>query len=168
MTAVRVTLVVLVMLLAQLLLGARVEIFGVRPELLLLLAIVVGLTAPHDHSVVLAFGIGLFVDLNLSEGLLGVAALSYALVTAAISSVGGQLSRSLMWGNAVLVGGATAVGVIGQTALGRLLGVGQLGWTEALVVAVVAGILNAVLSAPAVWCLSWAWGPANQLTEVSP
>jgi len=137
---------------------SSLSLFGVRPELALLLAVAAGVAAGPDRGAVVGFSLGLAYDLFLQTPL-GMSALIYALVAHAAGTVQLQMASQRRSTRMLFLGVGTAVGVVAWALIGRLLdtvstGVGHLAW-----VAVVAGVVNSLVGVPAIRLWRWVFAP---------
>lgn len=134
---------------------AAIRIVEVRPELTLLVAVAAGLVAGSERGAVVGFLAGLLTDVFLPTPL-GLTALTFALVAFAVGMVQSSIVRSAWWITPVVAFLASAAGVLLYVLLGAILGRSQFVGLHALVVAGVAGGLNAVLSPLVVKAMAWA------------
>ncbi|HEX3946224.1 MAG TPA: rod shape-determining protein MreD [Acidimicrobiales bacterium] len=158
--ALKVLLVVFVTLLVQSTIGVDISIFGVHPDLLLLLPIAAGMAGNAEEGAVMGFVAGLAADLLLPTPF-GLSALVGCLVGFAVGYSTGAITREVWWFPAVVALAASAVGVMLYAVMGAVLGQEQfLDLNLAALVGVVA-VVNALLAAPAVRAVTWALGPAS-------
>lgn len=153
----RVALVALVVMVLQVSMISQVTIFGVRGNIILLLAIAAALETDASRGAIAGFGIGLAFDLLLDTPV-GLSALTLALVGYGVGSAKDVVLRSSRLINLALVAVASAAGTLLYAVLAVVLGVTVEAGTLPAIVAVIAAV-NALLSAPLRWALRWAYGP---------
>ncbi len=147
MTTLRLALVMLVAVVVQVTVFVDFRVFGVAPELLVLVAVIVGyLTGPKTGSTA-AFVIGLLWDIYLPTPL-GLAAIVFAVVAYGVASVKELLNETTLQ-FVVIVAFGTFSAITGYALLGEVMGQRGLVNIEMLRVALVATLLNA-LAAPMV------------------
>lgn len=159
--AARVSFVLVVALTLQLSIGAEIELFGARGDLMLLVAIAAGLATGPERSATLGFATGIAYDLMLQTPF-GLSALTYGLVAFLAGSLQDAVLRAAWWipvGTAVA---ASAVGVILYGVFGTVVGEDLVGWSLLRVAAVVA-VLNGLLTLPVVRVVRWATGTTDGL-----
>lgn len=155
MSPLKVGVVAVVTVVIQLTVFVDVRVAGVAPELLVLLAVLAGFLGGPDRGPTVAFAIGALWDIYLPTPL-GLSAIVFALVAFAVGSVEAGLfhdSRVQVW---VLAGGGTMAAVIGYALLGEVVGQRGLIDLAMLKVAVLAGIMNALLAPLVVPVMRWA------------
>jgi len=154
-TALRMAVVFLAALILQVTLFIDVRVAGVAPELMALIAAAAAITAGPQRGSVTAFIAGLLWDVFLPTPL-GLSAVSFALVAYAVGLVTAGLLKGARSQAALLVAGATAASLVLYALLGEL--VGQSGLLEPGLarVAVMAALLNGMLSYAAVPLVRWA------------
>jgi rod shape-determining protein MreD len=131
--------------------------FQVGADGLLLVAVCAGLAGGARTGAWTGFGTGLLADCFLATPF-GLSALVNGLVGWAVGSVAGRLLRPGFWVLPGTVFGASAGGVVLFATLGAVLGEEGLGSGRLLGVALMVGLLNALLG-PAVLALTrWAVG----------
>jgi rod shape-determining protein MreD len=147
----RITIFILIAILIQTALGSDLRIFQVAPDLMVVIVICAGLTGGTEAGAWVGFCTGLLTDMFLTSTPVGLSALTYCLIGAAI----GALRASVLQDHrallpvAALVGTAVAVilfvgagDVLGQT---QLLGAGR-SWLIRVVV--IESLWSAVLAFP--------------------
>ncbi len=137
------------------------RIFGVHPDLMLLVAVAAGLIGGPSRGAVVGFVSGLLVDLLL-PGRLGTSALAFSLVGFGVGVAGESLMRSA---KAILVGlvvAGSAAGVVVYAGLAHLLGAGSLGDPRLLEIVVIVAVFNGLVCLPVLYLAQWAEdaGPA--------
>lgn len=154
----RVVLLVTFALVLQLAVLDDVRVAGVRPELMILLPVVVGLVAGPERGAVVGFVAGLAVDL-FAETPFGLSSLTYSIVGYATGMVQSSVIRSVWW----ITPATAAIGTAAGTGLYALTGlvVGQRGMVEAglVVVVLVVGLINALLAVPLTRIATWSFKP---------
>ena len=155
----RTALVVFVALLMQVCLFGRTPVFGVTADVLLLVAIGVGLAGGPERGAVVGFAAGLLFDCTVSTPF-GLSALVYACVGYGVGGLQHTLLGSTWWTLSVVAGMVSAAGVVGYGVLGAMTG--NLAWLgpRTLVVALVVGLLNTVQSVVALPVTRWSQGGA--------
>jgi rod shape-determining protein MreD len=137
--------------------GIDLGVFGVHPELMLLLAICGGLTGGAARGAEVGFFAGLLADLFL-QGSLGVSALSFALVGFGVGSVADAVlrtSRAISVGITVV---ASASGMLLYAAVGQLLGQRTMSDPRLWTIIGIVSLFNAVLCLPVLALARWAEG----------
>ena len=155
MRAARFGAILLVVLLLQTSLIAKLSIFGVRGDVVMLLPIVAGIVAGSDRGAMVGFAAGLSFDLLLQTPF-GLSALTYCLVGYAVGLLQGGVIRSAWWIPVVSAFGASAGGIVVFAVLGKVLG--QDGFIDGRLpkIAVIVALLNALLVLPALRIGRWA------------
>ena len=128
---------------------------GVAPDLMLLLAIVVGIVGGPSRGAVLGFTSGLALDLFLQTPL-GLSALVFSLVGYGVGSVQSGILRSSWWIPLATAFGASVMGEVLYAVSAAVVGHPQLLNLNLLLIVAVVGALNAVLSPVALRVVSWA------------
>jgi rod shape-determining protein MreD len=131
--------------------------FHVGADGLLLIAVCAGLASGARTGAWVGFGTGLLADCFLATPF-GLSALANGLVGWAVGSLAGRLLRPGSWVVPSTVFGASAGGVVLFAALGALLGEGGLASGRLLGVALLVGLLNALLEPMALAATRWAVG----------
>lgn len=156
---IRICLLLLVAVLVQTAVGANLRIVGVAPDLMVILVICAGLTGGAEAGAWVGFWAGLLTDMFLTSTPVGLSALTYCLVGAAVGALRASVlqERKLLVPITALVGTAGAVllfvaagDVLGQT---QLMGGGR-SWLIRVVV--VESLWSAVLSLPFGYLYAWA------------
>lgn len=163
----RVGLVVLLCLFIQQGLLLEVTFFGVRADVLLLVAIVAGARAGAEEGAILGFVAGVISDL-FAQTPLGLSALSYSIVGFTVGMVQTSVLRTSWWIGPLTAATASAAGVILFAVAGAVIGQGYLVDQRLAVVAAGVALMNAAL-APIVGRLgSWAYSGRAERTYVTP
>jgi rod shape-determining protein MreD len=132
---------------------------GVRPDLMLLLALGAGLVGGPEQGAVGGFAAGFLTDLFLQSTPLGLAALTYCLIGFSVGALRVNFlpERRLLSPAVALVG--TGCGVVLFTVIGAMVGQSQLthgGLHHLARIAVIEAVLNAILSYPVIPLSRWA------------
>jgi rod shape-determining protein MreD len=150
----RIGMVLVVAILVQTAVGSDLRVAGVAPDLMVLVTICAGLVGGAESGAWVGFWAGLIADLFLTSTPLGLSALAYCLIGAAVGALRtGVLPESRLIVPAAAVAG-TAVGLVLWVGLGDMLGQAQLldagrSWLIRVVVAEAAWAL--VLAFPVHW-----------------
>jgi rod shape-determining protein MreD len=155
----RIGLLLFFTVLVQTTLGSDLRIGGVTPDLMVLMVVCAGMTGGAEAGAWVGFWAGLITDMFLTSTPVGLSALTYCLVGAAIGALraGVLQERRLLVPVAAFVGTATAVLVF--VAVGDVLGQSQLlaaGRAWLVRVAVVEALWSTVLAVPVILVYSWA------------
>jgi rod shape-determining protein MreD len=126
----------------------------IRPDALLLFAVVAGIVGGSERGALVAFGVGLVADLFVQTPL-GLSALTYALVAFAVGSLQAGLIRSSWWITPLTALLGSAAGVVLFVVIGAVLGQTQLVSGEVPVIVAVVASMNAVLSLPVLALARW-------------
>ncbi len=150
----RIGLVLLVAILVQTALGNDLRVDGVAPDLMLLVTICAGLAGGAEAGAWVGFWAGLISDLFLTSTPLGLSALTYCLVGAAVGALRTAVlpESRLITPAAALIG--TGAAVLFWVALGDVLGQSQLldaGRSWLIRVAAVEAGWATVLALPVAW-----------------
>lgn len=158
MSSLRLGLLILVALVVQVTVFADVRISGVAPELLVLFAVMLGFWAGPQRGPTAAFVIGLLWDIYLPTPL-GLSAIVFAMVAFAVGTGGAELFRDSKVQLAAIAGIGTLGAVTGYALLGEVMGQRGLVDLEMLRVALIAGLINALLAPLTKPLVAWALGP---------
>jgi rod shape-determining protein MreD len=122
----RITILMVVAILVQTTLGDDLRVAGVAPDLMVLVAICAGLTGGAESGALVGFWAGLIADLTLTATPVGLSALTYCLIGAAVGALRTGLlpEARLVVPAAALFG--TAAAVVLWVGLGDMLGQSQL------------------------------------------
>ena len=153
---VRVGLVLAVTLFVHLTLLSRVRIQDVRPDALLLVALMAGLTAGPERGAVVGFCAGLLADLFLQSPF-GLSALAYSLVGFAVGSLQSGILRATWWIPVVTAAGASAAGIVLFGVLGAMVGQPDFVSPRLALIAALVGFMNAALAPAASRVVGWAF-----------
>lgn len=151
---VRIALLLVVAILLETTIGNDLRVLGVAPDLMLLLTICAGLTGGTEAGAWVGFWAGLITDLFLTSTPLGLSALTYCLVGAAVGALRAAVlpDARLIRPAAALLG--TVVAVLLWVAIGDVLGQSQLlgaGRSWLVRVVVVEAAWATVLALPVGW-----------------
>lgn len=152
----RVALVLGLTLVAHLTLLSRLRIDDVRPDALLLVAVVSGLVAGPERGAVVGFCTGLLADLFL-QAPFGLSALSMALVGFAVGSLQSGILRAAWWIPVATAFAASASGVVLYAVLGATVGQSDFVSPRLAVIALLVGFMNAGMAPAAVRAVEWAF-----------
>jgi rod shape-determining protein MreD len=149
-----------VMLLAALLLQtsvlARMRLFGVMPDFMLLVAVAAGITAGPIRGATIGFASGMLIDLFLPTPL-GLSALVFTLVGYAVGVANTGVLRSAWYIPVLTAAGACVAGEVLYAVIGSVLGEQMLS-AHLATIALVVGVTNAVLAPVAVKLVDWSLG----------
>lgn len=154
----RAGLVVLVALVLHTSVFPQLRIADVRPDVMLLLAVLGGLAAGPQVGAIFGFACGLAADL-LAQTPVGLAALTFSLVGYGVGTFQGVLLRSAVWLTPAVAAAASAVGVAVFVLAGAVLGQSQLITSSTLAVIGLVAVFNAVFALPASRVVAWALRP---------
>lgn len=152
-------LLLLVALLVQTTVLARMRFFGVMPDCMLLVAVAGGITAGPTRGATLGFASGMLIDLFLPTPL-GLSALVFTLVGYGVGVANTAVLRSAWYIPVLTAGAACAAGVALYAVVGSVLGERMLTGHLATI-AVVVGLTNAVLAPVAVKVVGWSFGSSR-------
>lgn len=152
----RMPLVLAMTLVLHLTVLSRLRVENVRPDALLLVAIVAGLVAGAERGAIAGFCAGLLADLFLQTPF-GLSALAYALVGFGVGSIQAGILRAAWWIPVVTALAASAGGMVLFGVLGAMVGQSDFVSPRLAVIAALVGVMNAILAVPAVRVLSWAY-----------
>jgi rod shape-determining protein MreD len=150
----RIAMMMVVAIVIQTALGNDFRVAGVAPDLMVLLAICAGLTGGAESGAWVGFWAGLVADLFLTSTPLGLSALTYCIIGAAVGALRTGLlpDARLIVPAAALAG--TAAAVVLFVGLGDMLGQSHLlgsGRSWLIRVALVEAAWSTVLSLPVGW-----------------
>ena len=139
------TALILTALLLQSVVFARFQLAGAKPELVYLLTIVLAFLEGPSTGAIAGFAGGMAQDFLLNQPK-GITALTLTLVGYTVGTLRQYVSSPSPLLPVLLVGGATAVGVLFNGIVSFLLGQFDLGLGYLLRVSVLAGVYNALLT----------------------
>ena len=152
---IRIPVLVAGVLILHLTVLSRFHPIGVRPDVLLLLAICAGLAGGAERGAAIGFTIGLLGDLYL-ETPLGLSALVFAIVGFCVGLIQGGILRAAWWIGPATAFAASAAGVIGFAVAGAMVGLGYLVEPRVALIAAVVATVNALLALPMIRAATWA------------
>ncbi len=158
MIALRLGVLILLALVVQVTVFADVRVWGVAPELLVLLAVMFGYWFGPERGPTAAFVIGLLWDIYLPTPL-GLSAIVFGIVAFAVGTGGAELFRDSKLQLAAIAGIGTFAAVAGYALLGEVMGQRGLVDLEMLRVALIAGVINALAAPLTRPLMAWAVGP---------
>lgn len=153
---VRVALVLAATLIVHLTLLSRLRIEDVRPDALLLVALMAGLTAGPERGAIVGFCAGLLADLFLQSPF-GLSALAYSLVGFAVGSLQSGILRATWWIPVLTAAAASAAGIVLFGILGAMVGQVDFVSPRLAIIAVLVGFMNAALAPAASRMVAWAF-----------
>lgn len=156
----RISLVLVLALTFQIAVAARIEVFGVQGDVLLLIAVCAGLAAGPDRGAAVGFAAGIAFDLLLQSPF-GLSALTYALVAYLAGSLQDSVLRSAWWIPVSTAAAASVLGVILYGVFGTVVGEDLLS-LSLLRIALVVGVLNALAAPAALRVVRWATGTSER------
>ena len=156
MTSVRLraALVLALTLVVHLTLLSRLRIDNVRPDALLLVALMAGLVAGPERGAVVGFCAGILADLFL-QAPFGLSALTYCLVGFAVGSLQTGILRAAWWIPVATGAAASAAGTVLYAVLGAMVGQTAFVSPHLAVIAVIVGFMNGALAPAAVRIVGW-------------
>ena len=157
-TWMRLGLVFVAALVVQLTVFVDVRVFGVAPELLALVAVIAGFFVGPERGPLIAFAAGLLWDVYLPTPL-GVSAITFAVVAFVVGSLNEGLFHDTRSQLILVAGVASASTVVGYALLGSIVGESGLIDVDMLVVALLVGLINAVLAPFVAPLMAWAFAP---------
>lgn len=155
----RVPLVILTALIIDLSVLSRVRVAGTMADIMLLLAIAAGITGGPVRGAVVGFVSGMAVDLFLQTPL-GLSALVFSLVGYAVGTAQAGILRTSWWIPVLTAFVATVAGEVVFAVAGSVVGDTSLVTGRVMVIAVVAGAMNALLAPLTVRTMGWAFDRA--------
>lgn len=151
----RAGMVVLVALVLHTSVLPQLRVADVRPDVMLLLAVLGGLAAGPQVGAIFGFACGLAVDLVMPTPL-GLSALTFSLIGYGVGAFQGVLLRSAMWLAPAVAAAASAIGVLAFALVGAVLGQSHLVTPAVFTVMGLVAVLNALLALPAARVVGWA------------
>lgn len=144
-----------VALVLQIGLATRIPVFGVHPDLMLLVAVCAGIVGGPGTGAGIGFTCGILLDLFL-PGRFGVTALSYLLVGYGAGVAGDAVARPSRWISIGIVTLASAAGTLLYATIGQLLGQRSLSDPNLVAIVGIVAAFNAVLAVPVLAACRWA------------
>lgn len=159
--AARVSFLLVVALCFQLAVAARIEVFGVQGDLMLLVAVMAGLAAGPDRGASVAFAAGIAFDLMLQSPF-GLSALTYVIVAYVVGSLQDTVLRAARWIPVATAVIGSAIGVILYGVFGTIVGQDLL-HPSLLKIALVVAVLNALVAPLVLRGVRWATDTAGSV-----
>lgn len=160
--AARWTLVILVAFVLQIGLVSQIRIFGIIPDMMVVLAVCAGLSGGGQRGAVVGFWIGLLFDLPRTEHPLGLSALAYCLVAFLVGMAQVVVLQSGRLISMAIVAGGAVVGVLLFAVESQFFGGDSLANPHLPVILAVAAIVGAALSRIGLRVAGWADGPETR------
>ncbi len=160
----RLPLMLIVSLLLQTTVLARIRFFGVMPDFMLLGAVAGGNTAGATRGATLGFASGMLIDLFLPTPL-GLSALVFTLVGYGVGVANTGVLRSAWYIPVLVAGGASVAGVVLYALVGSVLGE-QMVTGHLVTIAAVVGVSNAVLAPVGVRFVDWSLGSLKKQRSI--
>lgn len=160
-STVKLSLLVAVALVLQHSLVADMRIGDVRPDLLLLIAVLAGMVGGPERGAVIGFVTGLLVDLFVPTPL-GLSALTFTLVGFAAGGLQSGIIRSAWWIPPVTGFVGSVGGILLNAVLGAVLGRSHFVRLDVAIIAVGVGVMNAVLAPLVAAALSWGMSAGDE------
>lgn len=142
-------------LLLHLTLLSELRLAGVRPDVLLLVAVAAGLVGGPERGAILGFAAGVAADLFL-EAPFGLSALCYCLVGFAVGSLQTGILRSTWWIPVLTAFAGSVAGIVLYALLGATVGQTEMVSPRLPLVAALVGLMNALLAPGSVRVVGWA------------
>lgn len=152
--ALRCAVVIVLVVIVQLSLCSRVTIVGVRPDLVVLLAVAAGITGGAELGATVGFFAGLLLDLML-PGPAGISAMSFCLVGYAVGSLQASVMRATWWIPVLSALVATAAGETLYAVIRQVLGQPIPSWGHVPTVVAAVALLDTLLALPFVKLAGW-------------
>jgi len=152
----RLPIMFVAVLLLQTTLLARMRLFGVMPDLMLLVAVAGGITGGPTRGAAIGFASGMIIDLFLPTPL-GLSALVFTLVGYGVGVANTGVLRSAWYIPVLTAGAASVAGVTLYALIGSVLGERMIDG-HLVTIALVVGLSNAVLAPVAVKFVDWSLG----------
>ncbi len=133
------------------------QLAGVHPEILLLIAICGGLVGGPTRGAEVGFVAGLLTDLVL-PGVLGVSALAFALVGFAVGAAEESVIRASRSISIAITVGASAIGTLLYAVVGEMLGQRSLSDPRLWAIVGIVSAVNGLLCVPGLAACRWAEG----------
>lgn len=165
MIPLRLGVVILLALVVQVTVFADVRVWGVAPELLVLLAVMFGYWFGLERGPTAAFVVGLLWDIYLPTPL-GLSAIVLSVAAFAVAAGGAELFRDTKLQIAAVAGIGTVGAVCGYALLGEVMGQRGLVDLEMLRVAMIAGLINSLLAPLTKPLMAWAVRPRLRFSSV--
>lgn len=160
----RTLFVVALALLVQNTIVLELRVDGVAPDIMYLLPIAAGIVGGPVEGAVVGFLGGIAADLLLPTPF-GLTALVGSLVGFGVGAASGDVVRQARGLPSAVALVTSVIAVMLYAVLGALTGQSQFLHANLAVIAVVVGVVNALLAGPAVRALRWALVPSGRATE---
>lgn len=147
--------VLLLVVVVQASLGARLVVFDARGDVVLLLAVAAGIVGGPEEGAIAGFFCGLAADLCLGNDIIGLSALVFAVAGFAVGNLQGSVLGATWWTPMLSAGAASGLATLAYAGLGAVLG--RTDWIapHTVVVALVVAVVNAVLAPLAIAAMHW-------------
>lgn len=155
----RVPLVILTALLLHTTVLSHLRLFGVTPDVMLLVAVAGGLSGGPGTGALVGFAAGMAIDLFLQTPL-GLSALVFSLVGYGVGTIHNALLKAAWWIPVVTAFGATAAGEALYGLAGAVVGERKVVLSELAVIVPVVALVNAALAPFVIRVVDWALGEA--------
>lgn len=152
----RLALVIVSAAVAQRGIFAQLHVFGVSPDILLLVAAAAGLTSTSERGAVAGFFAGLAYDFVI-QGPIGLGALAFCLTGYVAGRMQGVSVRVSRWVPIASAAFASVIGELLYVGVGQLVGQSHLMSDRVPRIVTVVALVNGVLAPVAVKVLRWAW-----------
>lgn len=153
---VRWSVLVITALVVQVGVAPEFPVLGVVVNLMLLVAVGAGVVGGPERGAVVGFFCGLLLDLLRGSGALGLSALAYTLVGAAIGATMTQVLQVRRWSSMAIVAAGSATGTVMFAVEGQLFGERTLTNPRLWTIVTVGALLNGALSPIALRAARWA------------
>jgi len=153
----RLALIVIVAVVAQMALVSDLRISDATGDVMLLIAITAGLAAGPDRGAIAGFVAGCVFD-SVLQTPFGLSALAYCIVGHIAGRITLNLLRPIWWMPHAVTFGLSAFGVVVYAIVSVVLRDGDVWGWQLLDVVLVVACLNAVLARPALRMLRWTFG----------
>lgn len=157
----RVLLVLFVAMVVQLSLGASIDLAGVHPDVMLLVAVSAGIVGGEERGAIIGFAAGLLADLFV-QAPFGLAALSFTLVGYCTGLFRTAILRAPWWLVAGSAAVASAAGEVVYAVIGAVLDQSQMVSDRLGPLIGVVGGLNGVAALVVVPVMRWAVFPGSR------
>lgn len=135
---------------------ARIRVFGVMPDFMLLVAVAAGISGGPIRGATMGFAAGLAIDLFLTTPL-GLSALVFTFVGYGVGVANAGVLRAAWYIPLLTAGAASSAGVFLFALAASVLGA-QMFSAHLITISAVVGVSNAVLAPVAVRLVGWAMG----------
>lgn len=150
----RVPLVILTALLVQVTVLTRLRLFGVVPDLMLLVAVAGGITGGPARGAIIGFASGMAIDIFL-ETPLGLSALVFSIVGYSVGAVETSILRAAWWIPVLTAFVACMAGEALFAVAAQVVGRPDLLTARLGVIVTIVGITSAILAPPVVRVVGW-------------